>query len=226
MYSSVIIARSAFTATPTRPPAFNKKLWEQVVLQTKSAAALTACLPRSVVLEPPSHVISLPGFIWLLALGYSEVRRPADSSSLHFAHDDLGMIGTLFLLFSIHGRQREDEREKRLQYWREQVRRIFSYTTGEQLVLTNITIYQNSFRQNILQMHETAQASVFVNPASSSRRSAQFGTATEDSHAPILQYDVVGSERPWGTDEGSYEDGYETSENLFTRTPFTHDNKI
>jgi len=47
------------------------------------------------------------------------------------------MIGTLFLLFSIHGRQRENEREKRLQYWREQVKRIFSYTTGEQLVLTN-----------------------------------------------------------------------------------------
>ena len=33
----------------------------------------------------------------------------------------LGMIGTLFLLFRIHGRQRDDEREKRLQYWREQV---------------------------------------------------------------------------------------------------------
>ena len=31
------------------------------------------------------------------------------------------MIGTLYLLFSIHGRQRDNEREKRLQYWREQV---------------------------------------------------------------------------------------------------------
>jgi hypothetical protein len=71
------------------------------------------------------------------------------------------MIGTLFLLFGIHKRQRDNEREKRLQYWREQVKRIFSYTTGKQLVLTNITIYQNSFRQNILQMHETAQASIF-----------------------------------------------------------------
>ena len=48
------------------------------------------------------------------------------------------MIGTLFLLFGIHGRQRENEREKRLQYWREQVKWIFSYTIGEQLVLTNI----------------------------------------------------------------------------------------
>jgi hypothetical protein len=136
------------------------------------------------------------------------------------------MIGSLFLLFGIHKRQRDNEREKRLQYWREQVKRIFSHITGEQLVLTNITIYQNSFRQNILQMHETAQASIF-NPGSSSRRSAQFGTTTEDSHAPILQYDVAGSGlNNWGTDEGSYEDAYETSENLFTRTPFTHDNKI
>ncbi|KAI0256136.1 hypothetical protein BJV78DRAFT_1097382, partial [Lactifluus subvellereus] len=50
-----------------------------------------------------------------------------------------GMIVTLVILFIVHGRQREDEREKRLQYWRE----------------------QNAFRQNILQMHETAQASLF-----------------------------------------------------------------
>lgn len=79
-------------------------------------------------------------------------------------------------------------------------------------------------------MHETAQASIFLHPGGSSRRSggsAQFGTATEDSHAPILQYDGVTSGlRLSGTEEGSYEDGYETSENLFTRTPFTHDNKI
>jgi hypothetical protein len=32
---------------------------------------------------------------------------------------------TLFILFTVHGRQREDEREKRLQYWREQVK-LFS----------------------------------------------------------------------------------------------------
>ena len=35
------------------------------------------------------------------------------------------MIGTLFLLFGIHGRQRDNEREKRLQYWREQVKGSF-----------------------------------------------------------------------------------------------------
>ena len=102
-----------------------------------------------------------------------------------------------------------------------------SHIIGEQVVLTNITVYQNAFRQNILQMHETAQASIFLHPGDSSRRSAQFGTTTEDSHAPILQYDGTASGlRFSGTDEGSYEDGYETSENLFTRTPFTHDNKI
>ena len=33
------------------------------------------------------------------------------------------MIGTLVFLFIVHGRQRESEREKRLQYWREQVKK-------------------------------------------------------------------------------------------------------
>jgi hypothetical protein len=37
------------------------------------------------------------------------------------------MVGTLYLLFKIHGRQRDDEREKRLQYWREQVINVFLY---------------------------------------------------------------------------------------------------
>ena len=32
-----------------------------------------------------------------------------------------GMFGTLFALFFLHSRQRDSEREKRLQYWREQV---------------------------------------------------------------------------------------------------------
>jgi len=118
-----------------------------------------------------------------------------------------GMIGSLYLLFRIHGRQRENEREKRLQYWRE----------------------QNAFRQNILQMHETAQASIFLHPGGSSRRlSPQFGTASEDSHAPILQYDhtAAAGVRHHRTEEGLFEDGYDTTENLVMRTPFTHDNRI
>lgn len=32
-----------------------------------------------------------------------------------------GMFATLFGLFFFHGKQREAEREKRMQYWREQV---------------------------------------------------------------------------------------------------------
>ena len=125
MYPSVITARLAFTATPTRPPAFNKGLWGQVVLQIKSAVATIACPLGSVVLVLPRHTISLPGFISLLAWGYSEVRWSNNiqlTATLHFTHDDLGMIATLFVLFRIHGRQRDDEREKRLQYWREQVK--------------------------------------------------------------------------------------------------------
>ena len=32
-----------------------------------------------------------------------------------------GMLATLISLFMIHRRQRDQEREKRIQYWREQV---------------------------------------------------------------------------------------------------------
>ena len=32
-----------------------------------------------------------------------------------------GLFGTLLALFFVHSRQRDNEREKRLQYWREQV---------------------------------------------------------------------------------------------------------
>ncbi|KAF8493636.1 hypothetical protein JB92DRAFT_2749951 [Gautieria morchelliformis] len=49
-----------------------------------------------------------------------------------------GMLGTLVGLYFLHRRTREQEREKRTQYWRE----------------------QNAFRQNILQMRDTAQASL------------------------------------------------------------------
>jgi len=35
------------------------------------------------------------------------------------------MIGTLVVLFFVHRRQRDDDREKRLQYWREQVKKHF-----------------------------------------------------------------------------------------------------
>ncbi|KAI9456623.1 hypothetical protein F5148DRAFT_984406 [Russula earlei] len=113
-----------------------------------------------------------------------------------------GMIVTLVVLFCIHRRQRDNEREKRRQYWRE----------------------QNAFRQNILQMHETAQASLFLQPGS--RRSALFGTSTEDSHAPMMQYGGTpgGGQRQYVTEDGSYEGGYD--EQLIMRTPYMHDNRI
>ena len=34
----------------------------------------------------------------------------------------LGIFGTLATLFIVHRKQRDAEREKRIQYWREQVR--------------------------------------------------------------------------------------------------------
>ncbi|KAI0318266.1 hypothetical protein OF83DRAFT_1116899 [Amylostereum chailletii] len=76
-----------------------------------------------------------------------------------------GIIGTLVALFFIHRRNRDVEREKRLQYWRE----------------------QNAFRQNIMQMQETARASIFNTPAGGSPRSTMYGVQTEDSQAPMLQ---------------------------------------
>ncbi|KAI0268672.1 hypothetical protein BC834DRAFT_968128 [Gloeopeniophorella convolvens] len=119
-----------------------------------------------------------------------------------------GMIATLVLLFFIHGRKREDEREKRLQYWRE----------------------QNAFRQNIMQMHETARASIFSTPGSGSRRSQLYGVTTEDSQVPMLQHAAPppkssGLRHYVAEDTASYEGGNE-NEHLVMRAPYTHDNKI
>ena len=76
-------------------------------------------------------------------------------------------------------------------------------------------------------MHETAQSSIFLNPGDSSRRSGQFGVTTEDSQAPILQYNTpVGGLHPYGGgDDVSFEEEYD-NEQLVMRTPYTHDNKI
>jgi len=35
------------------------------------------------------------------------------------------MFGTLFALYFTHRKQRDEEREKRVQYWREQVRPVW-----------------------------------------------------------------------------------------------------
>ncbi|KAK2467751.1 hypothetical protein APHAL10511_000046 [Amanita phalloides] len=78
-----------------------------------------------------------------------------------------GMVGTLVGLFLLHRKQRDEEREKRVQYWRE----------------------QNAFHQNLLQMRETARASIRSLPGNtSSARSTLYSRdgAMSEAHAPIL----------------------------------------
>ena len=43
----------------------------------------------------------------------------------------LGMFGTLIGLFILHRRQRDEDREKRVQYWREQVRPCSCLLAGD-----------------------------------------------------------------------------------------------
>jgi len=114
-----------------------------------------------------------------------------------------GMFGTLVVLFCLHGRQRDTEREKRLQYWRE----------------------QNAFRQNIMQMRETARASIFTSPNGGSRRSTLYsreGINTEDSQAPMLQHAAPKASglRHYVSDDGSYED-----DGLVMQPPYGQDRK-
>jgi hypothetical protein len=82
------------------------------------------------------------------------------------------MIGTLFALFIVHKRHRDAEREKRLQYWRE----------------------QRAFRENIHQMRENAQSSL---RAIGSQRSTVYsqasGFASDDSGLPMLGAGASGS---------------------------------
>ncbi|KAI0035876.1 hypothetical protein K488DRAFT_76341 [Vararia minispora EC-137] len=107
-----------------------------------------------------------------------------------------GIIGTLVALFFIHARQRDAEREKRLQYWRE----------------------QNAYRQNIVQMQESARMSIF---SANSRRSTMFGTQTEDSQAPMLQHGAKAGSglRYYVSEDGaSYREGsIDESEGLVMR---------
>ncbi|KAJ7262266.1 hypothetical protein B0H12DRAFT_1105041 [Mycena haematopus] len=79
-----------------------------------------------------------------------------------------GIFGTLFGLFILHRRQRDQEREKRMQYWRE----------------------QNAFHQNLLQMRQTARASILSLPTNgNSVRSTIYGRdGMPSDEAPILQH--------------------------------------
>ncbi|KAK0504880.1 hypothetical protein EDD18DRAFT_1126802 [Armillaria luteobubalina] len=77
-----------------------------------------------------------------------------------------GMFGTLFGLFFLHRSQREQEREKRMQYWKE----------------------QNAFHQSLAQMRETARNSIMS--LGNSTRSTMYsrdGGNSDDSHQPMLQ---------------------------------------
>ncbi|KIK03490.1 hypothetical protein K443DRAFT_676671 [Laccaria amethystina LaAM-08-1] len=80
-----------------------------------------------------------------------------------------GMAGTLTGLFVTHRKQRDREREKRVQYWRE----------------------QNAFHQNLLQMRETARASILSlpNQSGTSPQSTLYGgrDLSDELNTPILQ---------------------------------------
>lgn len=80
------------------------------------------------------------------------------------------MFATLIGMYWLHRGHRQAEREKRLQYWRE----------------------QNAFRQNILQMQETARHSLMSLPLTGGGQSprstiySRDGAQSEDSQLPML----------------------------------------
>ncbi|KAH9910951.1 hypothetical protein B0H21DRAFT_782468 [Amylocystis lapponica] len=81
-----------------------------------------------------------------------------------------GMAATLVGMFFFHKKHSAIEREKRMQYWKE----------------------QTNFRENILHMQATTRNSMlyFANAtggAPSSPRSTLYGMMSEDSHMPMLQ---------------------------------------
>ncbi|KAF7321353.1 Smr domain-containing protein [Mycena kentingensis (nom. inval.)] len=89
-----------------------------------------------------------------------------------------GIFGTLFGLFALHRRQRDTEREKRMQYWRE----------------------QNAFHQNLLQMR---QVSIPGNGGNSAR-STMYEDAPIMQHAATKSSGL----RNYMNDDGSdYDDG-------------------
>ncbi|KAI0373519.1 hypothetical protein BV20DRAFT_989308 [Pilatotrama ljubarskyi] len=96
-----------------------------------------------------------------------------------------GMIGTLVGLYFLHRKDRMQEREKRLQYWRE----------------------QNAFRQNIMQMQETARNSLMTFTPGGSPRSTMYGrdqVQSEDSQVPMLHAASKSSAlRYYVSDDGS-----------------------
>lgn len=76
-----------------------------------------------------------------------------------------GMSGTLTGLYFAHRKQRELERSKRAQYWRE----------------------QNAFHQNLMQMRETARASILSLPQNGGSQGIDYRDPSDESQSPILQ---------------------------------------
>jgi len=87
-----------------------------------------------------------------------------------------GLFGTIWVLYVVHSKQRDKERERRIQYWRE----------------------QNAFRQNILQMRDTAFHIIGQSNAAASSRNSIY--SRDDSHSvahyttqkQVNEYDYVG----------------------------------
>ena len=115
------------------------------------------------------------------------------------------MIATLIGLYCIHRGHRRAEREKRMQYWRE----------------------QNAFRQNILQMQETARHSIMNMPqgGNGSPRSTLYsreGVNSEDSQMPMLAPQSKSSAlRHEFSDEGFY-----SEENVMVQRQDGHSNRF
>jgi len=115
-----------------------------------------------------------------------------------------GMFATLITLFLIHRRQRDVEREKRIQYWNEQVS-IRGHNTDS---LTFVP--QNALRQNIIQLKEVARTSILSLSANgnSNRDTICSRAGSEESSAPILQHSV---HKASGLRQQYRTDDYETS---------------
>ena len=117
-----------------------------------------------------SPTTSRPGSTLLSEFASSAVSGLADPWCLSMFTSPppcIGMIATLVGMYFIHRGHRRAEREKRMQYWRE----------------------QNAFRQNILQMQETARHSIMTVPMNGSPRSTYYsheGVNSEDSQLPML----------------------------------------
>jgi hypothetical protein len=99
------------------------------------------------------------------------------------------IFGTLATLFIVHRKQRDTEREKRIQYWRE----------------------QTAFRQNIMNMRQSARDSILSLPKNSNRGSmySHDGLLSDDSQAPMMAHQAVrssGLRQQYYDDDSAHDD--------------------